>query len=245
MEIIRSEILSPYRQIVFGMSTRNGGVSPGGLGMNLSFNVGDDKVNVIENRRRFFDALHIGLDELAFPVQCHSAAVRSIATWGGYEECDGLATAELGVFIAISVADCVPIFLFDPVTRTVAGIHAGWRGASAGIVGNALSLLKREFRVNFPDLVAFIGPAAGKCCYEVGREVSAAFAPEFVAESGEGKWKIDLKGSIARALTDAGVSPAKIEQHAGCTIHEHERYHSHRRDGLKSGRMIGVIGLVR
>ena len=73
MEIIRSEIFSKYRQIVFGMSTRNGGVSPGGLGLNLSFDVGDDKVNVIENRRRFFDSLHIGLDELAFPIQCHSA----------------------------------------------------------------------------------------------------------------------------------------------------------------------------
>ncbi len=245
MEIIRSEILSRYRQIVFGMSTRNGGVSPGGLGLNLSFNVGDDKVNVIENRRRFFDALHIGLDELAFPMQCHSAAVKSIATWGGYENCDGLATAELGVFIAISVADCVPIFLFDPVMRAAAGVHAGWRGASSGIAANAVSLMKSEFGTNPRDLVAFIGPAAGKCCYEVGREVASLFDPRFVTEASEGKLKVDLKGSITSAFQSAGISPENIEQHKGCTIHENERYHSHRRDGINSGRMMGVIGIVR
>lgn len=245
MEIIRSEILSRYRQIVFGMSTRNGGVSPGGLGMNLSFDVGDDKVNVIENRRRFFEALHIGLDELAFPVQCHSSTVRSITMWGGYEDCDGLATSELGVFIAISVADCVPIFLFDPVTRTVAGIHAGWRGTSSGITRNAVALMKAEFGASARDIVAFIGPAAGKCCYEVGSDVAKRFKPEFV-EAGTGdKWKVDLKGANVSELISSGVSPSNIEQHGGCTIHESKQFHSYRRDGDSSGRMISVIGIVR
>ena len=245
MEIIRSEILSRYHQIVFGMSTRNGGVSPGGLGMNLSFNVGDDKVNVIENRRRFFGALHIGLDELAFPLQCHSDTVKPITMWGGYEDCDGLATSEFGVFIAISVADCVPIFLFDPVTRSVAGIHAGWRGTSSGIARNAIGLLSTDFGVNASDIVAFVGPAAGKCCYEVGSDVATLFDPEFVDKGEDGKWKVDLKGANFNGLVSAGVSPSNIEQHDGCTIHETEHYHSHRRDGVSSGRMMSVIGIVR
>jgi polyphenol oxidase len=245
MEIIRSEILARYRQIVFGMSTRHGGVSPGLLGMNLSFNVGDDKVNVIENRRRFFGALHIGLDELAFPIQCHSAAVKSIAMWGGYEDCDGLSTGELGVFIAISVADCVPVFLFDPVTRSVAGIHAGWRGTTSGIASNAVSLMKAEFGANTDDIVAFVGPAAGKCCYEVGPDVAKLFDSQFVS-GGEGdKRKVDLKGANVAGLVNAGVSPSNIEEHRGCTIHEKELYHSHRRDGVSSGRMMCVIGIVR
>jgi len=245
MEIIRSEIFSRYRQIVFGMSTRNGGVSPGGLGLNLSFNVRDDKVNVIENRRRFFGALHIGLDELAFPIQTHSAAVKSIAMWGGYEDCDGLVTQELGVFIAISVADCVPIFLFDPVTRTAAGIHAGWRGTGGGIAANAVNRMKSEFGVTPSDIIAFIGPAAGRCCYEVGPEVSKIFEPEFATKMEDGKWKVDLKGANARGLVSAGVEPSNIEQHGGCTIHEKEKFHSHRRDGASSGRMMGVIGIIR
>ena len=205
MEIIRSETLSRYQQIVFGMSTRVGGCSPGGLGMNLSFNVGDDKVNVIENRRLFFGALHIGLDELAFPMQCHSNSVRVIQTWGGYENCDGLVTNEFGVFIAISVADCVPIFLFDPVTRTVAGIHAGWRGTSSGIVKNAIALMTAEYGIDPKNLVAFLGPAAGKCCYEVGKEVAGTFDPEFLLKGESGKWKLDLKGANMRQMTAAGV----------------------------------------
>ena len=245
MEIIRSEILSRYPQIVFGMSTRNGGVSGGNLGLNLSFNVGDDKVNVIENRRRFFDALHIGLDELAFPIQCHSAAVRPISTWGGYEDCDGLATQELGVFLVVSVADCVPIFFFDPVTRTAAGIHAGWRGTSAAIAANAVSVMKKAFGASPGDIVAFIGPAAARCCYRVGDEVTALFEPKFVTELPDGTKTVDLKRANASQLEGAGVPATNIEVHPGCTIHEKEIYHSHRRDGRTSGRMMSVIGIVR
>ena len=245
MEIIRSEVLSRHPQVVFGMSTRNGGVSPMGLGMNLSFNVGDDKVNVIENRRRFFGALHIGLDELAFPVQCHSDRVRSITTWGGYEDCDALVTREFGVFLVASVADCVPVFLFDPVTRTVAGIHAGWRGTSSGIVRNALALMSAEHEVRAADVMAFIGPAAGECCYNVNEDVARLFEADVVKHGPDGSWKVDLKGANMRQLVAAGVPPANIERHEGCTIHEAEKYHSHRRDGKSSGRMMSVIGIIR
>lgn len=245
MEIIRSENFSRFPQIVFGMSTRNGGISPGRLGLNLSFNVGDDRTRVVENRRRFFDALHIGLDELAFPMQCHSADVRSITMWGGYEGCDGLVTSEFGVFIAVSVADCVPIFLFDPTTRTVAGIHAGWRGTSGGIVDNVISVMKTGHGVDPADLVAFVGPAAGRCCYEVNGEVASGFLPDFATNLESGKWHVDLKGSNVRRLLQAGVAAVNIEMHPGCTIHEPETYHSHRRDGKASGRMMAVIGIVR
>lgn len=245
MEIIRSAALSRYQQIVFGMSTRAGGRSPGGLGMNLSFNVGDDKVNVVENRRLFFGALHIGLDELAFPMQCHSSTVRVIQTWGGYEECDGLATKEFGVFIVVSVADCVPIFLFDPMTRAVAGVHAGWRGTSSGVAGNAVRVMRDAFGSNPQNIAAFIGPAAGKCCYEVGGEVAGKFDDRFVTRGESEKWKVDLKGANRQQLESEGLLLQNIEVHEGCTIHEPNTFHSHRRDGASSGRMMGVIGVVR
>ncbi len=245
MEIIRSELLSRYSQIVFGMSTRNGGVSARGLGLNLSFDVGDDKVNVIENRRRFFGALHIGLDELAFPMQCHSTSAMSVSTWGGYEDRDALITREFGVFLVVSVADCVPIFLFDPVTRSVAGIHAGWRGTSGGIVRNVMALLSTEHGVRAEDVVAFVGPAAGMCCYEVSKDVGSLFNQTLVKQESGGSWKVDLKGENVRQLKEAGVPHGNIEQHAGCTIHEAEQYHSYRRDGSRSGRMMGVIGIIR
>ena len=245
MEIIRSELFFRFPQIIFGMSTRNGGISPGALGLNLSFNVGDDKVNVIENRRRYFGALHIGLDELAFPMQCHSSEVQSISAWGGYENCDALVTSEFGVFIAVTVADCVPIFLFDPITRTVAGVHAGWRGTSSRIVKNAIALMRSKHAVDPTNIRAFLGPAASKCCYEVDDEVAKLFASEFAVKNGAGKWYVDLKSSNFQQLVLEGVSPTNIEIHSGCTIHEAKTYHSHRRDGKASGRMMGVIGIVR
>ena len=245
MEIIRSHIFSRYPQIVFGMSTRDGGVSPGTLGMNLSFNVDDDKVNVIENRRRFFGSLHIGLDELAFPMQCHSSKVQSISTWGGYEECDGLVTNEYGVFIAVSVADCVPVFLFDPKTRTLAGLHAGWRGTALEIVKNGVARMVTEFATDPKDIIAFIGPSAGKCCYEVDEEVAGRFGAEFVSNGKSGKRKVDLKNANRQQLVSEGVPDSNIEVHEGCSIHEAALYHSHRRDGKGSGRMMAVAGIVR
>jgi YfiH family protein len=242
MEIIRSEVFSRYSEIVFGMSTRQGGVSPGKMNLNMSFNVEDTRSHVEENRRRFFEAVQVSESSIAFPAQYHSNKVLVAAKTGRYEGCDGLITQQKNVFIAISTADCVPIFLFDRKTKTIAGVHAGWRGTSSYIVQEAVRLMKQEFAVDSSDLVAFIGPSAGKCCYEVGNEVASLFAPEYV-ESENDKKKLDLKSANRAQLMSFGLRAENIEVHPSCTICNPERFHSYRRDGKESGRMLGVIGI--
>ncbi len=113
--ILRPEIFAGHPSVTAGFSTRTGGVSAPPLGMNLSFTVGDDRTAVIRNRELFFGMLHIGLDELAIPMQCHSTTVAHARTWGGFENTDGLVTGEYGVFLVVTVADCVPVLLYDPV----------------------------------------------------------------------------------------------------------------------------------
>ncbi len=243
MEIIRSEVFSRYPEIIFGMSTRQGGISAGKLDLNMSFNVDDTRANVEENRRRFFNALQIPESSVAFPVQCHSNKVLVARKTGRYEACDGLITLQRNVFLAVSVADCVPIFLFDRNTKAIAGVHAGWRGTCSHIVNNAVRLMKKEFAVNATDLVAFIGPSAGKCCYEVGGEVASQFEPKFVEEGKNHKFKLDLKSANYSQLLSEGVPAENIEVHSACTICSSERFHSYRRDGKESGRMLGIIGV--
>ncbi|MBI3586378.1 MAG: peptidoglycan editing factor PgeF [Ignavibacteriales bacterium] len=235
-----SEKLSHFTSIKFGFSTRNGGVSPVPLGMNLSFNVGDDKVNVVHNRRLFFGALGISSQQVAVPLQCHSATVHIASQPGEYTECDGLLTSVPQVALAISVADCVPIFIFDPHKSVVAAVHSGWKGTVRRIVTNAIGRMIGEYGSQPTDLVAFIGPSAGVCCYEVGSEVAMQMDPS-VVQNKDGKTFVNLKHANKNHLTEMGVVENNIEVSSYCTICSPELFHSYRRDRNASGRMMGVI----
>jgi hypothetical protein len=224
------------------MSTRNGGVSPSPLGMNLSYSVGDDEANVRRNREIFLGALKITLNELAIPRQVHSATVRVANEPGMYPECDALITATPRVFLCVSVADCVPILLFDNSKRVVAGIHAGWRGTAGKIVEKTIATMMRECRTRPEDVVGFVGPSASVCCYEVGDEVAEQFDGRF-AERKNGTARLNLKAANVEQLVQAGIRRDAIEISPSCTIHD-TNLHSYRRDDTKSGRMLATIGLV-
>jgi YfiH family protein len=239
---LRPEIFSRTTGIVAAMSTRQGGVSAEPFGMNLSFSVGDDEESVRENRRRFFSSLRIPVEAVALPRQVHSDVVARVDSPGPVAATDALVTDTPGLFLCVTIADCVPILLHDPVHRAVATVHAGWRGSAAGILPKALKFMEGEYGSRPHTIQAFVGPAAGGCCYEVGPEVANRFPAEFVLD-GPGGRRLDLKGFNARLLLEAGFEPANIEVSPLCTITESELLHSYRRDGPSSGRMMAVIGI--
>ncbi len=225
------------------MSTRVGGVSPEPRGMNLSFSVGDSETNVKKNRELFFGAMNIALHELALPRQVHSGTVKIVDCPGILTDCDALMTNRRRVFLCISVADCVPIMLCDKKRDVVAAVHAGWRGTAGKIVEQTIALLMSEFHSDPTDFVAFIGPSASSCCYNVGTEVADQFAEEFVRHD-DGRLFLDLKKANAAQLIHAGVPKTSIEVSSLCTISEASLLHSYRREKEQSGRMMAVIGLV-
>jgi len=229
--------------VLAALSTRNGGVSPEPLGMNLSFSVGDEEANVLKNRELFFGGLGIGLAELAIPRQVHGSRLLRVRTAGSFADTDGLVTDTPRVFLCVTVADCVPILLCDPHAPAVGVVHAGWRGTASGILAAAVRRMKEEFGTNTASLLAFVGPAAGACCYEVGPDVAARFDAKFLQKRGEHAL-VDLKSANRTQLLDAGLQPAHIEINPLCTIEESARLHSYRRDGDRSGRMMGVIGIL-
>ncbi len=242
--IILSEKFSKYKEIKFSFSTRRGGVSPEPFGMNLSFDVGDERLNVLKNREIFFGVLHIGLDELAIPRQVQGGLVKRVYDRGGYDACDGLITNSVGVYLTVSTADCLPVFLFDSVNKAVGVIHAGWRGSEMKIVSHAITLMKEEFNTSPSDLIAYVGPAAGVCCYEVGEDVARRFDDEFVIRKAYKKSHLDLKLFTKEELKKSGAKEKNIEISDFCTICRADLFHSYRRDFNESGRMMGVIGLV-
>ncbi|MFZ4618943.1 MAG: peptidoglycan editing factor PgeF [Bacteroidota bacterium] len=242
MEIVRSKLLSAYPEVLFGMSTNSGGVSPGTMGLNLSFHVEDTPENVKANRTLFFSALGISEQDVAFTRQQHTVDILKVSGPGNNETCDALCTNVKNVFLAISIADCTPVILYDPVLKVAAGIHAGWRGTAGRIVPRMVERLSAEYGTNAEDLIAFIGPSAGKCCYEVGWEVASQFDPGSYSLRADGKYLLDVKHANVLQLLDSGVPNSNIEVHSDCSIHD-RLYHSYRRDGKQSGRMYAVIGI--
>lgn len=235
-EIILPQIFKGITELHAGMSTLRGG--------NLSFKVGDNPSIVKRNRKNFFSQYDISEQQLAIPIQCHSNAVLRINKPGEYNDCDALITNVKYVALIVTVADCVPILLFDPINKVIGILHAGWRGTVGKICRQTVMKMKEEFLTDPSNVLAFIGPSAGSCCYEVGTEVAVMFGNKVVPYNG-GKIIIDLKNENKLQLLDEGVLLDHIEVSGFCTICEKRLFHSYRRDGIKAGRMIAVICIIR
>lgn len=243
LPLVIPQNLSRNDGVICAMSTRLGGVSGETLGMNLSYRVGDRTENVNENRKRFFHALGVDRPRVAFPGQCHSTHITHVTSGGEYADCDGLVTKEREVWLAVSVADCVPLFLFDPIKRAVGAIHAGWRGTAAGIAALAVRSLRETFDSRASDIKGFLGPSAGVCCYQIGEDVANKFDTS-VLERRWGSTYLDLRKALEHQLTECGIRESNLESSKQCTICTPELFHSYRRDKDRSGRMLGIIGLT-
>lgn len=156
--------------------------------------------------------------------------------------CDALVTRLAGVGLVVQTADCVPVMLAAP--DAVGVIHAGWRGVAANVAGAAAEALL-GLTEDRASIRAWLGPAIGLCCYEVGGEVAAQFAGDFVRASCEGRYRLDLPAVVRSQLEAAGIPPGNIVAGAACTMCGGERFASYRRDGQRAGRMIALVALRR
>ena len=108
------------------------------------------------------------------------------------------------VALVVTIADCVPILLFDPIKKAIGAVHAGWRGTANAIVKRAICKMQEEFKTDTKNVLAFIGPSAGVCCYEVSEEVAVKFENKIVPYN-KTKIFIDLKKENASQLQQQGV----------------------------------------
>ncbi len=175
--------------------------------------------------------------------QVHGAVVAP-APWNGTPEADAAVAIAPGLLLGIQTADCLPVLLVDPQRGFVAAAHAGWRGTAAGVTREAVrALVARGSRPR--DLVAALGPGIGPCCYEVGEELRDAFGAAgaaFFRPGPNGKPHLDVRAANVRQLLDAGLSAEAIHHLPDCTRCHPDLYHSYRREGHGSGRMISFVG---
>jgi len=196
-----------------------------------------------EDGRRLF-AEEIGFDSqnLIIPMQTHSTNVSFCSAAEYVENCDGIFTNEGKKICSIQVADCMPIFFAHLSEKVYGIIHVGWRGLVNGILDNSAELLvKEDYKLS--DFEIFIGPSIQNCCFEVGDDIINNFNIEFVsATKNARKHKVDLQHHAANDLINIGFKNKNISMSTDCTYCDTDKYHSYRRDGEKSGRMIGLIG---
>ena len=184
LQVVESPALAKLAWLAHGFSTRPGGASTldGKPALNLGFTEWDEREGVAANREKFMAAVGASKMPLITLRQFHSYVIHvAAAPCAEAPKADALITNTPGLLLGVQTADCVPILLADTKRRVVAAIHAGWRGTLARIAVKTLGQMRMEFGTQPRDVIAALGPAIGRCCYEVGPEVAQAFAAQFPA----------------------------------------------------------------
>jgi len=225
-------------EIIHGFSTRKGGVSPPPFNtLNCGTNTSDIKRSIGKNRLRFLQSFNISSDDLAIPQQVHENKIVNVKEPVFFEATDGLITNIPGIVLSIQVADCVPIYLYDPTKKVIGLVHAGWQGSAQKIVQKAVSEMQNHFNSKTSDILSFIGPSIGPCCYEVSHEVLAQFPDSCVNKNHLDLWKANVL-----QLEMSGLDSNKIFVSGICTKCHANLFFSHRASGGKTGRMLAVFG---
>lgn len=182
--------------------------------------------------------------EPAWLRQVHSAIVLD-ASPGDNGSGDALVTERRGLALTVVTADCVPVLL--AAEQAIAAIHAGWRGLAQSILPATLDRIAAadslRGRPSGATITAWIGPAIGSCCYEVGddvaRQVCAASSAAVAQEGPRGRPHLDLVRAARIQLERWGN--VHVQAHDDCTRCNDARLWSYRRDGLRAGRNLAAI----
>jgi YfiH family protein len=156
---------------------------------------------------------------------------------------DAILTDRKDIFLSVSVADCLPIFLVEPKRKVVGLVHAGWRGTLLGIAKETIRKAKVEFGCKPEDFTLLFGPAIQKCCYEISEAMAILFDEDGLIRIPGEKPKLDLSKINLKQFLYCGVKGKKIFTINDCTFCNKDAFHSFRRDGDKAGRMIAFIGI--
>lgn len=249
-------------------TTRMGGVSEGKFeSLNLSFSRGDEPSNVAENFVRVANAINGSVSEMVFTDQTHTTNVRvvtekdkgkGIVKKRDYRDIDGLVTDVPGIILSAFFADCVPIYIIDPVHRAIGLAHSGWRGTVSSMGQALVSKMYDTYGTMPQECMAAIGPSICSDCYEVDEDVASAFYQVFGLPIGESarearekklilykkknnKYQLDLWRANELVLLDAGIPEEQISVTDICTCCNSQWLFSHRASHGERGNLGAFI----
>jgi len=245
-------------KVVF--TSRHAGASEGIYNsLNMALHVGDKPEAVLKNRKQAMKLMGLDLSHMVCCQQVHGNQVAvvdsSLAGRGSRDHedalpaTDGLVTAVPDLVLATFYADCIPVFLFDPVRKVAALCHSGWKGTMGLIIIQALEVMRRQYNCQPADILVYIGPGIGSCCYEIQADLAdkvlSAFPDDndiiIVKQQGI-TW--DLKETIRRCAINYGIPKNQITVSSWCTSCSTDYFYSYRKEQGKTGRMAALIALV-
>lgn len=256
-------LLEETETVVHGFTTRLGGVSKGVCSsMNLSFSRGDEEEAVYENYHRIADAVGFPYESIVCSDQTHTTNVKRVGKDDrgkgllfprNYHDVDGLITNEPEVTLATFYADCVPLYLVDPVKKAIGLSHSGWRGTVGKIGKVTVEAMEREFGSRPEDILTAIGPSICQECYEVSEDVAEEFRKIYPRElwntllwdKGNGKYQLNLWEACRRNFLEAGILPEHIVLPEICTCCNPDFLFSHRASQGKRGNLAAFLMLKK
>ncbi len=239
--------------------------------LNVSFGVGDDSRNVKQNRKIisrciggddlvFIDQVHgtrvlnfkneseVGMAVAADDFSKDSHAYIKNGKNGVYASGssdklvgDAMVSNIRGKFLAVQVADCQSVLMYEPVRQVIANVHAGWRGSIKNIVGRTIKTMERKFGCCSRNIVAGISPSLGPCCAQFvnyQKEIPAMYWKHKDDRDHFDFWSISRD-----QLCDAGVLIENIDVSQVCTKCDTGNFFSYRGENT-TGRFASVIGLT-
>jgi polyphenol oxidase len=159
------------------------------------------------------------------------------------EGADAIYSRRSECLLAVTMADCLTALIFDPLQKTIAAVHAGWRGTHLEILGKTLMTLTSKGLINPKDTWVAFGPCLRAESLEVGESIAGQLDTAFVIRK-SGKFFFDMPASNKEQAMRAGIPIQQIRDMGGNTMNEPDQYFSYRRDGQASGRLAAFISLV-
>ncbi len=234
LEYITFNILNRYNnKLVHGFFFKNGGVSKD-IYSSLNFRLlgNDSKENVFKN----IDIVkqELKLNKVYKATQSHTDNILILDNNNktkyeieklNDEEFDSYVTNEKGIATVITVADCNPIIIYDPVNNVAANVHSGWKGTIKQVYLKTVNLMNEKFNCNYENIIVCIGPSINKCCFcSSDLEFKKQFTDiwpnekEYIVTKENGEFYIDLPYVIKKDLINLGLKEENIVISNICTV---------------------------
>ncbi len=205
-----------------------------------------------KNINNFISVLGFDLKDLVMMEQVHKDKIRFVKDEDigrVVPGVDGLVTNQPKIMLGVKTADCLPILFYDPETKVIGAVHAGWKRILAKIPQKTIDVMIK-MGCSPLNIIVGIGPHIGKCCYSINRERAQKFMAEFGNLKGmlrrkKGEYYLDLMVPTKNQLIDSGVGEVNILSDSVCNSCHLDEFFSFRKDTAKNyGEMLSVIGLT-
>ena len=198
-----------------------------------------------ENRSNFFRKINIAEKNVVSAEIVHGNKVAIVKKNQPkiIRGVDALATTEK-IYLAVTVADCIPVYFYDEKNKIVGLAHAGWQGIAKGIIKNTVIKIL-ELGGDVGNIKVVLGPGIKKCHFEIKEDTVDKFKkyPQFISLKKD-KIFVDLFGIVKKQLLDLKVKENNIFESGECTFENKKRYFSYRRDKPEVVEaMMAVIGM--